>query len=228
MRRSRQNHARPKTAAGRILSFAIVICHRIILPQLNPEGGCMLGKSFKMASILILLALVAATQTIPAGTALTVRVGSEISSGTAKVGDRFEGTLARNLVVNGKTLARAGAPVRGKVTSAKSSGRLHAPGELALRLTSVQVNGKMVPISTRSYLAKGKSHTKSNATKIGGGAAAGALIGALAGGGKGAAIGAGVGAGAGTGVAVATGKEEAVVPAESALTFTTTAAAAVK
>jgi hypothetical protein len=81
----------------------------------------------------------------------------------------------------------------------------------------------MVPIATHAHSVKGKGHTKSNATKIGGGAAAGALIGALAGGGKGAAIGAGVGAGAGTGVAVATGKEEAVVPAEAALTFTTIA-----
>ncbi|MGA8309514.1 MAG: hypothetical protein WB755_05755, partial [Terriglobales bacterium] len=69
---------------------------------------------------------------------------------------------------------------------------------------------------------------KSNATKIGGGAAAGALIGGLVGGGKGAGIGALAGGGAGTGVAAATGKEEAVIPAESALTFTTTAAAVVK
>lgn len=181
----------------------------------------MLGKSFKIISLLTVLALAAAAQTIPAGTRLTVRVGSEISSGTAKVGDRFDATLASPLVVNGKTLARTGAPVRGKVTASKSSGRLHAPGELSLRLTSVRVNGRMLPVSTGSHSVKGKGHTKSNATKIGGGAAAGALIGALAGGGKGAAIGAGVGAGAGTGVAVATGKEEAVVPAEAALTFTT-------
>lgn len=183
----------------------------------------MLGKLLKIVPVLIVLALAASAQTIPAGTSLTVRLGSQISSGTAKAGDRFDATLARSLVVDGKTLAKAGAPVRGKVTSAQSSGRLHAPGQLALRLTSVQVNGKMVPISTRSYLAKGKSHTKSNATKIGGGAAAGALIGGLVGGGKGAGIGALAGGGAGTGVAAATGKEEAVVPAETALTFTATA-----
>jgi len=168
-----------------------------------------------------LMALAASAQTIPAGTRLTVRVGSEISSGTAKAGDRFDATLARPLVVRGKTLARTGAPARGKVTSAKSSGRLHAPGELTLRLTSVQVNGRMVPVATSSYSAKGKGHTKSNATKIGGGAAAGALIGGLVGGGKGAGIGALAGGGAGTGLAAATGKEEAVVPAEAALTFTT-------
>jgi hypothetical protein len=188
----------------------------------------MLGRFLKSAALLLLLASLAAAQTIPAGTRLTVRTSSEISSGTAKVGDRFEGTLAKDLAVGGHTLAKAGAPVRGKVTLAKSSGRLHAPGQISLRLTSVEVNGKMLPIATGSYHLEGKSHTKGNAEKIGGGAGAGALIGALAGGGKGAAIGGLVGAGAGTGVAAATGKEEAVVPAEKTLTFSTTMAATVK
>jgi len=183
----------------------------------------MLGKSVKIASLLMLLGALGAAQTVPAGTHLTVRVGSELSSGTAKVGQKFDASLSRDLVVDGKTLAKAGTPVKGKVTYVKSSGRLHEPGELTLRLTSIELNGKMTPISTSSYHAKGKSHTKSNATKIGGGAAAGALIGGLAGGGKGALIGTAVGAGAGTGVAAATGKEEAVVPPETALTFTTTA-----
>jgi len=184
--------------------------------------GKSLGKLLKIASILLLLGIAAAAETIPAGTRLTVRMGSAISSGTARSGQTFDATLARSLVLNGKTLAKEGTPVQGKVTFAKSSGRLHAPGQLSLRLTSVEVNGKMVPISTRAYYAKGKSHKKGNFEKIGGGAAAGALIGGLAGGGKGALIGTAVGAGAGTGVAAATGKEEAVVPAEAALAFTTT------
>lgn len=188
----------------------------------------MLGRILKTNAFLFLLAAMAAAQTIPAGTRLSVRTTSEISSGSAKVGDRFEGTLASNLVVGGRTVAKAGSPVRGKVTLAKSSGRLHAPGQLSLRLTSVEVNGKMLPIATGSYHLEGKSHTKSNVTKIGGGTAAGALIGGLAGGGKGALIGSAVGAGAGTGVAAATGKEEAVVPAEKTLSFTTTTAATVK
>ena len=98
------------------------------------------------------------------------------------------------------------------------SGRLHKPGALTLRLTSIK--GETVYSSRVSR--QGKSHTKSNATKIGGGAGAGALIGAVAGGGKGAAIGAGAGAAAGTGVAAATGKEEVRIPAESVLTFTIT------
>ena len=188
----------------------------------------MLGKSVKLIALTALLALVAAAQTIPAGTRISVRTGQEISSGTAKVGEHFDATLTRDLVVGGRTLARAGAPARGKVTLAKSSGRLHAPGQVSVRLTAVEVNGKMVPVSTGSYHLQGKSHTKSNVTKIGGGTAVGALIGGLAGGGKGAAIGAGAGAAAGTGVAAATGKEEAVIPAEKALSFTTTASATVK
>ncbi len=188
----------------------------------------MLGRTLKITAFAALLTLLAAAQTIPAGTHITVRTAQELTSGTAKVGDRFDASLTRPIVVGGKTLAKAGAPARGKVTAAKSSGRLHAPGQLSVRLASVQVEGKMVPVSTASYHIQGKSHTKSNATKIGGGAAVGALIGGLAGGGKGAAIGAGAGGAAGTGVAAATGKEEAIIPAEKTLSFTTTAAATVK
>jgi hypothetical protein len=189
-------------------------------------GDSMLGK--KIASLLLLLVTAAAAETIPSGAKICVRLDSGINSRTAKTGQTFHATLARSLVVNGKGVADAGTPVKGKVTHAKSSGRLHDPGELTLRLTSLQIHGKAVVISTTAYYAKGKSHTKGNVEKIGGGAAAGALIGGLAGGGKGALIGTAVGAGAGTGVAAATGKEEASVPAEAALTFTTTAAATVK
>lgn len=178
--------------------------------------------------MVMLLATLAVAQTIPAGTKLTVRTDSQISSETAQVGSRFNANLMNDLVVNGKTLARKGAPAKGKVTHVKSSGRLHAPGEVTVRLTSVEINGKMVPVSTSAFRAEGKSHTKSNVTKIGGGAAAGAIIGGLAGGGKGALIGSAVGAGAGTGVAAATGKEPAVIHAETAITFTLTAAARAK
>jgi hypothetical protein len=171
-----------------------------------------------VAIALLYPAWLASAAGIPAGTHVTVRNGSEISSGSAHAGQTWQGTLAKDIVVNGTRVARTGDEVTGKITSAKSSGRLHAPGQLALRLTSI--GGQAV--SSSAYYRKGKSHTKSNATKIGGGAAAGAVIGALAGGGKGAAIGTMAGAGAGTGVAAATGKQEAVIPAESVMTFTIT------
>jgi hypothetical protein len=168
--------------------------------------------------ILMLASALSARAAIPAGTHATVRLNTSLSSATANTGQAWSGTLTRDIVSNGKILAKSGETVRGKVTYVNRSGRLHKPGELSLRLTSVK--GRTV-YSSR-VTRQGKSHTTSNATKIGGGAAAGALIGGLAGGGKGAAIGTVAGAGAGTGVAAATGKEEVSIPAESVLTFTIT------
>lgn len=178
----------------------------------------MTVKRVSVVLALILLAtLTAIAATIPAGTTITIRTGSTLDSGKVASGTTFDGTLV-NDVKNGNTVvAKRGDSVQGKVVTAKDSGRLHKPG--ILRLALVSVNG--IPVSTNSRSFQGKSHTKGNAVKIGGGTAAGALIGGLAGGGKGALIGAGAGAAAGTGVAYATGKEQAVVPAETTLTFTT-------
>ena len=189
----------------------------------------MQSRSGRTVVFLLALAISAWAQTVPAGTRITVCTDSQITSASAQVGQSFHANLVKDLVVDGKTIAAAGAPVKGKVTYAKSSGRLHAPGELTIRLTSVQLkDGKTLALSTSGFRAKGKSHTKSNVTKIGGGAAAGALIGGLAGGGKGALIGTAAGAGAGTAVAAATGKEEAVIHVETVITFTTTANATAK
>jgi hypothetical protein len=178
--------------------------------------------SFRKSIISALLLTLAASQaiaaSIPAGSHAVVRLNTSLSSATAHKEEHWSGTLTQDIVAHGKVIARAGAPVKGKVTYVNRSGRLHKPGALTLRLTSI--NGETVYSSPVSR--QGKSHTKSNVVKIGGGAAAGALIGGLAGGGKGAAIGTVAGAGAGTGVAAATGKEEVRIPAESVLTFTIT------
>jgi hypothetical protein len=171
-----------------------------------------------LALLFALAASWAGAATIPSGSHATVRINTALSSATAHAGEVWSGTLTHEISSHGRVVARAGAPVKGKVTYVNRSGRLHKPGALTLRLTSI--NGETV-YSSR-ITRQGKSHTKSNATKIGGGAGAGALIGAIAGGGKGAAIGAAAGAGAGTGVAVATGKEEVRIPAESILTFSIT------
>jgi hypothetical protein len=189
----------------------------------------MLSRLGKYIFFLLTVGTLASAQSVPAGTRITVRTDSQINSGNAHVGQSFRSNLAKDLIVNGKTIARAGAPAKGKVTYAKKSGRLHEPGQITVRLTSIQLtNGKTLPLSTSGFHIKGKSHTKSNVTKIGGGAAGGALIGGLAGGGKGALIGTAVGAGAGTGMAAATGKEEAVIHPEAVITFTTTTKAKAK
>lgn len=163
---------------------------------------------------------------IPAGTSLQVRVTEKLSSETANVGQVFHGSLAAPVVAKGKALFPKGASVTGQIVNVERSGRLSTPGELHLSLRTIRTGGRIYAVSAQTVVVKGESHTKSNVTKIGGGAAVGALIGAVAGGGKGAAIGAGVGAAAGTGVAAGTGKKPAEVQSEAVLAWVATGAPA--
>lgn len=165
-------------------------------------------------------AVAAVNANIPAGSRLSVRVTEKLSSETSRVGDRFHGTLAGPVVVNGRTLFPQGAEVTGQVVHVKSSGRLSSPGELTLALRTVRSGGRTYNVSANPFAIKGESHTKSNVTKIGGTTALGAVLGGIFGGGKGAAIGAASGAAAGTGVAAATGKKPAVVESEAVLVWT--------
>jgi len=158
-------------------------------------------------------------QSVPAGTPITIRLQSAVSSATSHAGDPFEAVLDEPILVQGQTIAPRGATVTGRVVAAKSSGRLHDPGYLRLTLASITVKGKALPVQTSSIFLKGGSHEKRNWEMIGGGAGAGALIGALAGGGKGALLGSSVGAAGGTGVAYGTGKKDVGFGTERRLTF---------
>ena len=154
---------------------------------------------------------------IPAGTSVQVRITENLSSETARVGQVFHGSLDAPVIANNKKLFPRGAYVTGEVVTVERSGRLSTPGELHLTLRTIRNGGRTYDVSVGTLVLKGESHTKSNVTKIGGGAALGAMIGAIAGGGKGAGIGAGVGAAAGTGVAAGTGKKPAEVRSETLL-----------
>lgn len=163
--------------------------------------------------------LVPAAPKLPAGTPITIRLESAVSSASARTGDRFQGVLDEPIVIEGQTIAPRGTAVTGRVLAAKSSGRLHDPGYLRIALASLNLGGKPVAIETSSIFVKAGSHKNRNLAMIGGGSAGGALIGGLAGGGKGALIGTAIGAGGGTGAAYATGKKEITLEAERCLTF---------
>jgi hypothetical protein len=167
-------------------------------------------------------------QTVPANTAIYVVLDQSVSSKTAKAGQILNGTVSQSVVVDGKTAVPKGAKANLAVASVQASGRLSTPAKLYVRLDSVIVHGKTVPVSAHWWGETEKSKAKRDAVGIGGGAAAGAIIGALAGGGKGAAIGTAVGAGAGTAGTAATGKKDIEFPAETKIKFATKAAVTIK
>src|SRR5258705_5501658 len=99
---------------------------------------------------------------VPAGAPISIRLQNSISSATANSGDDFDFVLTEPLVVNGKTVAPAGAPGIGRVVAARRSGRLHNAGYLRVALASVAINGKQVPVETSSVLMAGGKYKKRN------------------------------------------------------------------
>ncbi|HJT52558.1 MAG TPA: hypothetical protein VJ848_01805 [Candidatus Angelobacter sp.] len=158
--------------------------------------------------------------TVPSGSRLFVRMIDSVDSDKNQVGDRFMASLEEPLYAGDTLLAAKGTSVYGRLEQVNESGQLVGKAQMRLTLTSIVINGRMVPLSTGDYNISGGSRGASTAKKVGGGAAIGALIGAIAGGGKGAAIGAGVGAGAGTAVQVVTKGDQVHVPSETLLEFT--------
>jgi cytoskeletal protein RodZ len=161
--------------------------------------------------------------TVPGSTQLSVTISDTIQTNKNHTGDRFNGTLASPVEVEGNTIFPAGSQVNLVVTKLVKGGTLKTPPEIAFTIESITTpDGKSYNVSTNEYYQKGKSHTDREVGMIGGGAAAGAIIGGIAGKGKGAAVGAVAGAAAGTGVAAATGRENLVLAPGQAVTFSTT------
>ncbi|MGA9811752.1 MAG: hypothetical protein WBQ64_03185, partial [Terriglobales bacterium] len=107
---------------------------------------------------------------IPSGTSIRVRMIDNLSSEQTQMGDTFRGTLDEPIEVNGRTLYPKGADVIGRVTDVHATGRLTEPGELDLVLNTVSSGTVAESIHVEPLVIKGESHSKSNVTKIGGGA----------------------------------------------------------
>ena len=96
---------------------------------------------------------------LPAGTEITIRLRSALSSANSRVGNSFEAVLDDSVVIAGKTVAPRGTPVTGNVVDTRPSAG-HAPGYLRMTLASIVMNGRSVPLQTSSIFTKGGSYDK--------------------------------------------------------------------
>jgi hypothetical protein len=136
---------------------------------------------------------------------------TRVTSDTARVEDRVEARVTRDVKVGERVAIPAGARVIGNVTQVERGGKFKERAKLGIRFhTLVLADGTRVQISTETIYREGDSPANGSAQKIGGGAVGGAILGAILGGAKGAAIGATAGA-AGGGAVVAAGDRSAAV-----------------
>ena len=157
--------------------------------------------------------------TLPAGTAIPIRITQTLDSATTQTGDKFTGSVASDIVVDGLVVLPQGAPVTGHVDEAKDAAHFKGSSLLTISLSSISHRGERIDCSTEPYSKEGAGRGKNTAEKTGGGAAVGAILGGILGGGKGAAIGAATGGGIGAGVNGVTRGQQVQIPSESVVRF---------
>lgn len=155
--------------------------------------------------------------TVPAGTQVSVKLNSSYSTKTTALGETVNAELASDLVVDGRRVAKAGAPISGTITEVTSgSKKIGAVPALKIDFTQLVVaDGSTMPVAIRIN-QKGQSEKGRDTAKVAGGTAAGAIIGHQVDSGKGAVIGGVIGGVAGAIGAQKTGTE-VELPAGSVL-----------
>jgi hypothetical protein len=156
---------------------------------------------------------------IPASSVVGLQVETSISSETARVEDRVEARVTRDVIADGRVAIPAGTRAIGDVTLVERGGKMKDKARLGVRFhTLVLADGNQVPLRTDTIFREGSSPGSESARKIGGAAVGGAILGAIIGGAKGAAIGGATGAGAGSAVVMAGDRNAATLPAGTIVT----------
>jgi hypothetical protein len=167
-------------------------------------------KLLTMLSMMLLsAAALGQSASLPAGTALKVKLENNLATYSSKQGDPFSGRVTEAVVLGGKTVVPIGATVRGRVTQVSEPRRYTGKPTIGIfPETLIMPNGErfmlnatLVDTSVRRGTDvnsegqfKGRGHDGKDLTEIGLGTGGGMLIGGLAGGGKGLVIGGAVGA----------------------------------
>lgn len=151
---------------------------------------------------------------IPSGSEVDVRLVTALTSDTAQVEDRVEGTTLIDLYRGNDLLIPAGSTLSGWVTSVNRASRTDRKGSLTLEFNRIRINNRTY--DTKAYVTQAleSDGIKGEAGRIGAGAGVGAIIGGILGGVKGAVAGILIGGG---GVVVATEGKDVHLPAGTVL-----------
>jgi hypothetical protein len=160
--------------------------------------------------LLWLTAAVAQTNlSLPAGTALNVKLESTLATFTSKKGDAFSGRVTQPVVMDGKVVIPVGTTVLGRVTRVSEPRRVVGKPTIGITPETVvlpngeryALNATLVDTSLRAGTDvndegqfKGAGHDTKDLMEIGAGTGGGMLIGGMAAGGKGVLIGGAIGA----------------------------------
>jgi hypothetical protein len=156
---------------------------------------------------------------VSANSVIGLETDNRISSETARIEDRVEARVTRDVKVGDTIAIPAGSRAIGSVIQVERGGKFKERARLGIRFTTlVLADGTRLPMSTETIYREGEAPGNSSAAKIGGGAIGGAILGAILGGAKGAAIGATAGAGGGVAAVQVGDRQEVTLPAGSPMT----------
>ena len=163
----------------------------------------------KLVATVLLLASVSVAQTLPAGTALKVKLSNNLTTFTSKPGDPFSGRVTEPVMLGGKTVIPVGATVEGRVTKITEPRRIAGKPTIGMFPETIilptgeryMLNAAVVDTDLRNGTDvntegqfKGGGHDGKDLTQIGFGTGGGMLAGGLIGGGPGLLIGGTIGA----------------------------------
>jgi hypothetical protein len=156
---------------------------------------------------------------VPSASVIGLQIESPVSSERARIEDRVEAKVMRDVSADGRTAIPAGTRAIGSVTLVERGGKVKERARLGVRFhTLVMADGTQLPIRTEAILREGESPTGDSARKIGGAAVGGAILGAIMGGKKGAIVGGATGAAGGTAVVMAGDRNAATLPVGAVVT----------
>jgi hypothetical protein len=188
-----------------------------------------------LPSILLLAGALAAQSnvSVPAGTAMMVKLQTTLATFSNKAGDPFQAQVTQPIMLDGKTVIPAGATIEGRVTKVNEPRRISGKPTIGILPEAV-----ILPNGQRYFLDatlvdtnlghgsdvneegqfKGSGHDRKDQVEVGGSTAGGMLVGGLIGGGPGLLIGGAV-AGTATTVHWLSKHRSAILPAGTELTL---------